>query len=403
MDFGDLIVKSLKLFRDRPNILKNYKEQFKYLLVDEYQDTNIAQNELVELLAGKNGNITVVADDDQSIYRFRGAAVSNIVQFRKTFPRVKVVTLTKNYRSAQTILDKAYDLIQHNNPDRLEVVENVDKKLVSQRKDAEGEIGLLHLDRVENEAEAVARKVQELIETEKYDYKDFAVLVRANNHADAFTRAFSRNNLPFQFLGPGRLFKQPEIVDLVSYLKVLYNFEDSVAFYKVLAIDYFDIDARDLAAIGNHARKRNLSLFEVCENIEDLSVSANTRKKVEKILKVVKKHLKLVKRETAGQLLYYFLEDTGLLQKLLSPESPGAEKQAKNISKFFDKLKTYEVDNEDAAVPAVVDWIELATELGESPLAADTDWTEVNAINILTAHSAKGLEFPVLFFVILYS
>jgi len=393
VDFGDLITKILKLFRERPNVLAQYRKQFKYILVDEFQDTNYAQNELVKLLAGRQGNITVVADDDQAIYRWRGAAVSNVIQFRKSFPKAKVISLTKNYRSSQEILDRAYDLIQNNNPDRLEVIEKISKKLVSLVDKGGEEIEFIRADRVENEAEEIAKTINQLTSNSvnQYDCKDIAILVRANNHSDAIMRALSRHGIPFQFLGPGRLFRQPEIVDLISYLKVLYSLEDSVAFYRILSMEYFDIPAREIAAIGGYARKYNLSLFEAAEKIGG--------EKVKNIIEEIGKHLKLVRKETAGQLLYYFLADSGLLQKMLSPQSPEAERKALNISKFFDKLKTYEVDHEDATVPAVVDWLELCAELGESPLAADFDWTETNAVNILTAHSAKGLEFPVVFLV----
>lgn len=406
MDFGDLIVKTLKLFRDRPNILADYKKQFKYVLVDEFQDTNYAQNELVKLLAGKDGNITVVGDDDQSIYRFRGAAVSNIIQFRKEYPKAKVVVLTKNYRSTQEILDRSHDLIKFNDPDRLEVVEKIDKRLKSQVAKDGVDIKFLHTDRVENEADEIAKEIAELVanppshkvtEGLVLDYKDIAILVRANNHSDPIIRALGRHGIPFQFLGPGRLFKQPEIIDLISYLKVLYNFDDSVAFYKIISNEYFDINSRDIAAMGNYSKKYNLSLFETAEKIGDLTVSKDTKEKIEKLLGVIKKHFGLIKKETAGQILYYYLEDTGLIQKLLSPSSVEAESRAKNISKFFDKLKTYEVDNEDATVPAVVDYLDLCLELGESPLAANEDWASINAVNILTIHSAKGLEFPVVF------
>jgi len=411
MDFGDLIVKTLKLFRDRPNVLKEYKKQFKYVLVDEFQDTNYAQNQLATLLAGKgkNANITVTGDDDQSIYRFRGAAVSNIIQFRKTYPKAKIVVLVQNYRSSQEILDKAYGLIQHNNPDRLEFVEKIDKRLIAQKRDPStrsarsGRVRFIHKDRVENEADAVAKEIESLINKSQINYKDIAILVRANSHSEPFIRALSRHGISHQFLGPGRLFKQPDIVDLISYLKVLYNFDDSVSLYRVLSLSYFKIAARDLVRIGNYARRGNLSFYEACEKVEDIFVSLDTKKKVKVLIRIIEKHLKKVRKETAGQLLYYFLEDTGLLQKLLSPDTPQAEKRAANISKLFDKLKTYEVDHEDATVTAVVDWIELSQELGESPQAADTDWTEVNAVNILTAHSAKGLEFPVVFLVNLVS
>ena len=334
-----------------------------------------------------------------SIYRFRGAAVSNIVQFRKSFPKTKVIVLTKNYRSTQEILDRSHDLIEHNNPDRLEVVEKIDKKLVSQvAKDGE-EINFIHSDRVENESDQIARKILRLNVQDKYSWRDFAILVRANNHSEPIMRALGRNGIPFQFLGPGRLFRQPEIVDLISYLKVLYNFEDSVAFYKLISNDSFGIPGRELAAIGNYARKFNKSLFESAENIDDIFVTGGTKEIIKKLLGIINKHLNMVNKETAGQLLYYFLEETGLLQKLLSPKSVDAENKAKNISKFFDKLKTYEVDHEDSMVPAVVDWLDLSMELGESPLAANEDWTDINAVNILTVHSAKGLEFPVVFIV----
>lgn len=391
MDFGDVIVKTLKLFRDRPNILKEYQKQFKYLLVDEFQDTNYAQNELVKLLVGKNGNINVVGDDDQSVYKFRGAAVSNIILFRKSFPKTKVIVLTKNYRSTQEILNRSHDLIEHNNPDRLEVVEKIDKKLISQVTKDGTEIRFIHSDRVENESDQIAKEILQLIAQDEYKYSDFAILVRANNHSEPIMRALGRNGIPFQFLGPGRLFKQPEIIDLIAYLKVLYDFTDSVSFYRLLSIDHFGITGRKLAELGNYARKNNVSLFEAAEKIGS--------DKVRDILAIINKQLDLVKKESAGQLLYFFLEETGLLQKLLSPESGEAEKRAKNISKLFDKLKSYEAGHDDSSVTAVVDYLDLSMELGESPLASDSDWTDINAVNILTVHSAKGLEFSVVFIV----
>ncbi|PJE67305.1 hypothetical protein COU95_03100 [Candidatus Shapirobacteria bacterium CG10_big_fil_rev_8_21_14_0_10_40_9] len=408
MDFADLISNTLKLFRTRKNILKEYQDKFKYILVDEFQDTNYAQNQLAMLLAGRKANLTVTGDDDQSIYRFRGAAVSNIIQFRQNYPKAKIVVLTKNYRSTQEILDQVYNLIQNNNPDRLEVKEKIDKKLEAVRKISGEKIGFIRADRVENEAEAVARtiatlKAQKNTEGTEYQFKDFAILIRANNHADAFVRALARAGIPYQFLGPGMLFRQPEVKDLICYLKVLYNFEDSVAMYRILAMDFFEISPRDLAAISNFAKKNNLSLFEACEQIEKIFVSQKTREVVKKLVKMIHRHLGLIKKETAGQILYYFLQDTGLLRKLAEYKTPVEERRAQNISKFFDKLKTYEVEHEDASVFVVSDWIDLSLELGESPLAADMDWTEVDAVNILTVHSSKGLEFPVVFLVNLVS
>lgn len=395
-DYADLIIWTLRLFRTRPAILKRYQAQFTYLLIDEFQDTNFAQNALAILLSGKKKNITVVGDDDQAIYRWRGAAISNIIQFRKTFPKAKIVVLTKNYRSTKEILDRSYDLIQKNNPDRLEVAEKIDKKLESMRRVNGTPVEVLYAERVENEADMVVSRIKKTLSNHKeYSYSDVAILVRANNHADPFVRALSRDGIPYQFLGPGQLFRQPEVKDLIAYLKALYNFEDNVAMYRVLTMDFVGLPARDVAALVNYARKYGMSLFEACEKSDQDSVI--------KLVGMIHKHLGLIKKETAGQILYFFLEDTGLLKELTTYKTAREEKAAENIAKFFNKLKTYETEHEDAGVFAVVDWIDLALTLGESPAASDIDWSENNAVNILTVHSAKGLEFPIVLLVNLVS
>ncbi|MBI4062393.1 ATP-dependent helicase [Candidatus Gottesmanbacteria bacterium] len=389
-DYADLISNTLNVFRLRKNILKRYRGQFKYILIDEFQDTNFAQNELAMLLAGPKKNITVVGDDDQAIYRWRGAAISNIIQFRKHFPKAKIIVLTKNYRSTKEILDRSYDLIQFNNPDRLEVAEKIDKKLESMRRINGEPIEVIYTDRVEQEASEVAKQIKRLSES-GVEWKDFAILVRANNHAEPFTQALSRLGVPYQFLGPGQLFRQPEIKDLIAYLKVLYNFEDNVAMYRVLTMDWVGISARDIAVIINDSRRAGISIFETCER--------STNEKIKNFIKMIHRHLEFIKKETAGQILYYFLQDAGLLQKLATYKTTKDERIATNIAKFFNKLKTFEVEHDDASVYSVVDWIDMAMNLGESPLATDTDWSENNAVNILTIHSSKGLEFPVVFLV----
>jgi len=416
MDFGDLITQTLALFRTRKNILDFYRKQFKFILVDEFQDTNIAQNELVAMLAGAKQNITAVCDDDQSIYKFRGAAVSNVLSFRKHFSKAKLIVLSQNYRSTQAVLDASYQLIQHNNPDRLEVKEHINKKLVSQRRMAGDWPKLLYTDRVENEADAVAKEIKKLVTPEKnekkYDWKDVAILVRANNHAEPFVRAFMRHAIPYQFLGPGQLFRQPEIKDLISYLQVIDNFEDNVALFRIYSMSYFNLSPRDIAAVTICARKQNISLFEASELICGLQtregfeapvLAEETVSGIGKIVAMIHRHLGLVTTESAGQILFYFLSDTGMMKNILDYSAPIDEKIANNIAKFFSKLKTYETDHTDAGVTAVLDWIELSMEMGESPLSNDTDWTTNNAVNILSIHGSKGLEFPVVFLVNLVS
>ena len=392
LDFGDLITYVIKLFKDRPNILKKYQEKFKYILVDEFQDTNFAQNELVNLLAEKKRNITIVGDDNQSIYRFRGAAISNIIQFKKTYSDAKIVTLNQNYRSTQKILDGAYKLIKHNDPDTLEYQLGISKKLKAVNNKQLEDVKFIHTKTGQEEAERVAEEILRLNAQDKYKWSDMSILVRANNHADSFIREFERQNIPHQFLGPSKLFEKEEIIDLISYLKVLYNPEDSANLYRLLSSDIFDINSLELIKIATNAKKNSLSIFEV--------IADNTDEKIINLLKLISRHLAVINKETAGYILYEYINEVGIYKKILENSE---DTKAKNIAKFFDKVKKFEEENTDAGVVAVVDYIDLLTEVGESPSVTDGGWQENNAVNILTVHSSKGLEFPVVFLVNLVS
>jgi len=195
LDFANQFYLSLKLLREHPRVLKRYQNQFRYVLVDEFQDTNYAQFELVKLLSGGHRNLTVVADDDQSIYKWRGAAVSNIMNFVKMYPDSEKIALTQNYRSTQIILDASYRLIQNNNPDRFEVQAKIDKRLIAQ--DKAGQIPKhMHFDTLSSEADWVSEYIEECLKKKKYEYKDFAILVRSNATADPFIRALNMRGIP---------------------------------------------------------------------------------------------------------------------------------------------------------------------------------------------------------------
>jgi len=398
MDFSDLISNALLLFRKRRNILKKYQQQFKYILVDEFQDTNYAQNELAILLAGREQNITVVADDDQSIYRFRGAAVSNVLQFKKSFPNAKIITLNNNYRSTQTILDGSYKLIQHNNPNRLEVVEGIDKKLKSHSIAPKREIELIQEMRSEDEADKIAIKIKELTD-KKYRYKDIAILVRANNHSSSITVALQRHRIPFQFLGPGYLFQQEEIKDLIAYLSFLTNLSDSVSLFRVLSMEIFEIPYIELNYLLNFAKRKNLTLFEALENINQSFLKSETQTKLTNFRKMAVRHLEKSKKDTGGQILYYFLVDSKLFETLNSTDSIREERRVQNIAKFFDRIKSFETEHLDSNIFTLFEWLNLMLQMGDSPTAADVDVKDRNVVNILTVHSSKGLEFKVVFMV----
>lgn len=402
MDFSDLISNTLLLFRKRKNVLKKYQDQFKFILVDEFQDTNYAQNELAILLAGQNKNITVVADDDQSIYRFRGAAVSNVLQFKKSFPDAKIVTLNNNYRSTQSILDAAYELIQHNNPNRLEIVEGIDKKLKSHSVALKKDIELIHEIRSEDEADRIAKVIKKLTE-KKYQHKDIAILVRANNHASPITSALQRHRIPFQFLGPGYLFQQEEIKDLIAYLAFLTNLSDSVSLFRVLSMDIFDIPYIDLNYLLNFAKRKNLTLFEALFNTEQSFLKPATQEKLIKFREMTTRHLEKSKKDSAGQILYYFLVDSGLFKTLNNVDSVKGERRIQNIAKFFDRIRNFETERTDTDIFSLYEWLNLMLQMGDSPTAADIDLKDRNVVNILTVHSSKGLEFKVVFMVNLVS
>jgi DNA helicase II / ATP-dependent DNA helicase PcrA len=398
MDFSDLISNTLFLFRKRKNILKRYQKQFKFILVDEFQDTNFAQNELAILLAGDDKNITVVADDDQSIYRFRGAAVSNVLQFKKSFSKAKIVTLTNNYRSTQTILDAAYSLIQHNNPNRLEVVEGIDKKLKSHSIAAKKDIELIHEIRSEDEADTIARTIKKLTE-KKYQYKDIAILVRANNHSSLITTALQRHRIPFQFLGPGYLFQQDEIKDLIAYLAFLTNLCDSISLFRVLSMDILKIPYIELNYLLNFAKRKNFTLFEALSNVQQSFLKPATQEKLTKFREMATRHLEKSKKDSAGQILYYFLIDSGLFETLNITNSVKEERRVQNIAKFFDRVKSFETERLDSNIFTLYEWLNLMLQMGDSPTAADVDVKDRNVVSILTVHSSKGLEFKVVFMI----
>lgn len=428
LDFSDLVEKTLLLFRNHPSVLAKYQRQFRYVLVDEYQDTNFAQNELAMLLARPENNLNVCGDDDQSIYKWRGAAISNIIQFRKQFPKAKIVVLTKNYRSVQSVLDSSYRLIQHNNPDRLEVAEHIDKRLECMRRKRGELVEYIYEERVEDEAEEVTKTILSLTRGDhaEYEPKDVAILVRANAHAEPFVRSMLRHGVPYQFLGPGQLFKQPEVKDLIAYLAFLSDISDSVSLYRIMTMEQFAIPARDVALLLSWAKRSGKSLFETAEStlhtyahtpkqthigqetgdddrIGENGLSIRGNESLQRFFTLISGHLAKIRTDSAGQILYDFLVESGLMKSFTSVSTKKEQSQADNIAKFFDRIKSYEATHSEAGVFAVSEWINLAMSLGESPTASDMDWTANNAVNILTVHSAKGLEFPVVFVVNLVS
>jgi DNA helicase-2/ATP-dependent DNA helicase PcrA len=284
LDFGDLINYAIKLFKDRPLILEKYRQQFKYILVDEFQDTNFVQYELIKLLSAPKNNLTVVGDDNQSIYKFRGAAITNILQFKKDFPSAADVVLTENYRSCQPILDIAYKFIIQNTAS-LEKELGINKELHS-NSNAKCAIAHSHYATGEDEANAVVDKIIEIKKQEdKKTWSSFAILTRANDSANVFIQELERRQIPYQFLALRGLYNKSIIVDALSYFKLLDNYHESPAVYRVLNFKFWGIDPAQVVKLTHYSNKKTISLFETIK--ESAAVPGITKETVAILNKII--------------------------------------------------------------------------------------------------------------------
>lgn len=401
IDFEDQVLIVVELFHKRPTILREFQEKYKYILVDEFQDTNYIQFELLKLIAKKHRNITVVGDDDQSIFRFRGASLSNILKFRKVYPDFKKVVLNVNYRSTQPILDSAYQLIQQNNPDRLEIQEDIDKKLKSTTETDGKSIHMFQFDSLFHEADRCAEIILEKI-AEGFPYRDMAVLVRRNADADPFLRSLNMKGIPFRFSGSRGLYAQDEVKILVSFIKTLTDFEDSKSLFHLSLSDVYRIDPYDLSVLANYAQRKNLPLHKVFRKIHDgqapVEMSQDSQKKVKGIFRDLLDFIHLAGSKSAGQVLYSFLEKSGYLKSLVRDGGLLAEIKTKNIRIFFDKVKNFSKLGDEDSLYSFSRHLDLLQQVGDNPASAEADLEE-DAVNVLTVHKAKGLEFPIVLMV----
>ncbi|MFH1145512.1 MAG: UvrD-helicase domain-containing protein [bacterium] len=409
LDFGDLIGYALKLFRTRPNILKHYQEQFKYILVDEFQDTNYAQYELVKMLAS-NGNITVVGDDDQSIYKFRGASVSNILNFKKDYPHAKEVYLTTNYRSYQNILDSAYRFIQLNNPNRLEAILSkganaLSKQLIAARK-GQGIVETLPSQTAREETHSIIQKIVDLKATsQELSWSDFAILVRANDTAQPFITALQANGIPYQWLASKGLYLKSVVLDLVSYLRLLDNYHESTAMYRVLTWQVWDIPTKDIIQLNHLAYRKGWSVYEaVKQHRSYISVDQTVSMKLDNILANVEKHTQLARDKKAGIVFLTALQDTGYLKYLADKETVDNQQSAREdldyLRQFYRRIQRFEEESTVGTVKNFLEEFEYEVESGEEgtlAVSAEDPSAGPDSVKVMTVHAAKGLEFKHVF------
>ncbi len=402
VDFANQVYLALYLFRHRPLILKRYQKKFKYILVDEFQDTNFSQFQLVKLLAGAHKNIVVVGDDNQSIFKFRGAAISNILNFMDYYPQAKKVVLTENYRSTQIILDRAYRLIKYNDPDTLEVKCGISKELISRNKKGPA-IEHLHFDTGATEADEVARLIEEKAKKQKLAFGEIAILVRSNNDAQEFLRALNMRSIPWRFSGNQGLYSQEEIRFLISFLRTLANPDDSVSLYHLVSFGQcYNLEMTDLIRCLSWADRKNRSLFSVFSRIDKIAeladISAGTKAKLRTIVQDLHHYLKEARNLSSGKLLYLFLQQSGFIKRLLKEESVVNEQRIKNIARFFNIVANFENLSRQDRLPNFVQHLDMLISAGEDPATSEAE-LDLDAVNVLTIHKAKGLEFTIVFMV----
>jgi len=337
-----------------------------------------------------------------SIYKFRGASVSNILQFKNDFPEADRIVISDNYRSKQKILDYAYKFIKQNDPNRLEAKLNISKKLEAKR-EGEGIIEHFHVESAELEAKTVADKILELKkDDETLKWNDFAVLVRANSQAELFMQAFDRGGIPYQFLASAGLYSKPIILDIIAYLKILDDYHESSAVYRILNMPLVQLDYEDIVKLNYFSRRKNWSLYETLKNAPVAGVSQESLRKINKILGFIEKHAGIAREKGVGKAVYSFLEDFNILKDLSHKAEVGDLRAVENIgyiNQFLKKIEDFERTNPDKSAKKFLAELNMAVESGEEGVLSPGFEEGPETVKILTVHGAKGLEFKYVFIV----
>jgi DNA helicase-2/ATP-dependent DNA helicase PcrA len=408
IDFGDQVALALRLLREHPAARAELQARFRYVLVDEFQDVNRAQAELVALVAEPRRNIAVVGDDDQSIYRFRGAATGAIVDFLGRFRGARTVVLRRNYRSRAGILDAAYRLVRFNDPDRLEVQHGITKRLIAQRGEPRGRrafatapVRHVAFGTGSEEADWIAGEIAARI-VNGASPRDHAILVRANSDADAILRSLNVAAVPWRFSGISGLYARPEIRVLLSFLRVVGDPDSSVDVYGLAASDIYGLGGEDLAALANRARRTNRSLWETLAEVDGqpglLRLHPETRAALARLVADLHRYVELGHQRPAGELLYDFLRSSGSLARLMTAETAAAEEALSNVARFFEIVRAQSDLLADDRAIFLAPHLATLIDAGDDPATADLD-PDADAVSVTTLHKAKGLEWPVVFLV----
>lgn len=388
LDFDDLLFKTVELFKTDAEVLNYYQDRFKYIMVDEYQDTNTVQFQFVSLLAAKYRNLCVVGDDDQSIYRFRGANIGNILGFEKVFPEAKVVRLEQNYRSTQNILNAANEVIVNN-------TERKEKRLWTENEEGDK----VHFRQFNNgfeEAEYVAGEIIQGRRNGKFQYKDCAVLYRTNAQSRLFEEKFLLANVPYKIVGGVNFYARKEIKDLLSYLKTIDNASDDLAVRRILNVPKRGIGLTSIGRVQDYADMMNLSFYDALRVVEEVPSIGRAAGKINDFVSFIQGLKSKAEAYTVRETLEEVIELTGYVKELEAEKTEEAQARIENIDELISKTESFQEAMEEAGQPAT-----LSAFLEEIALVADIDSVDPDQdyVLLMTLHSAKGLEFPNVFIV----
>lgn len=386
LDFDDLIFKTVELFKNNPETLEFYQNKFKYIMIDEYQDTNRCQYEFAKLLASKYKNLCVVGDDDQSIYGWRGADIRNILDFEKDYPTAKVIKLEQNYRSKGNILHAANNVIKLNRF----------RKSKALRTEAESgeKIKIFRGYSDSEEALFVTSEIKRLIETEGRSYKDFAVLYRTNAQSRNFEDCFIKKDIPYRIIGGLKFYDRKEIKDLLAYLKVINNHTDYISLKRIVNVPKRNIGEATILKVMEFANETEDSLYNCLMDAETIpSLTARNISSIKKFTSLMEDFEMMAEQLSVSMLIEYILDKTGYMKELKDSKDPEDESRVENLKELVSAAVDFEKSNEeDKSLSAFLEKVALVQDVDNMDEEADT-------VVLMTVHSAKGLEFPVVFMV----
>ncbi len=379
LDFDDLIMKTVVLFSRCPEVLESYQDRLQYIMVDEYQDTNAAQFAFIRLLASKSQNLCVVGDDDQSIYKFRGADISNILQFEKYFKNARVVKLEQNYRSTKNILDAANAVI-HNNVGRK------DKTLWSDN-EVGSKIDLYQAEDGYAEAEMVASGIKEEVDYGRADYNDFAILYRTNAQSRALEEKLMMKNIPYKIIGGQNFYQRREIKDVLAYLRIICNSTDDIALERIINVPKRGIGATSINKAKDFALTYGMNLYDALLEVRHNPDLQRAAAKIEKFTDLIEEFKDDVDNLSIKELVEKVLAETGYVAELAAEQTDEADGRIENIDELLSKVAEYENNTDNPSLAEFLEEVALVSEIDN--LDEDSSY-----VVLMTVHSAKGLEFP---------